>query len=218
MSQNDELDDLLRRLSVPLSDEEKQRRLAIASDELRRQRTLRTAILRENWNAPKRHLLRDELDVSGPWGAKLKQLVDLIGTGCFVGLVGTRGAGKTQLAVEAMKTATERGLSSYYIDATELFLRVKATFENDETELEVMRSLQRPKLLVIDEVWRRGQSDWENRLFFMLLDHRYQAMKDTVLVSTQTREAFTESVGDALASRMNETGGVMECDWPSFRL
>jgi hypothetical protein len=38
-----------------------------------------------------------------------------------------------------------------------------------------------------------------------------------VLVGNLTVAAFAEVVGDSIVSRMQETGGALVCDWPSYR-
>jgi DNA replication protein DnaC len=133
--------------------------------------------------------------------------------------VGTRGNGKTQMAVEAMRTATQRLLSAQYHTAISVFSRIKATFRKDskESEDDIVRALLKPKLLVLDEVGKRGESDWENTLFFSIVDKRYGDMTDTILVANLEPTAFGECIGASLASRMNQTGGFILADWPSRR-
>jgi len=50
-----------------------------------------------------------------------------------------------------------------------------------------------------------------------LIDYRYSQMRDTVIISNLKREAFTASMGASVVSRMIEAGGIIECNWPSFR-
>src|SRR5262245_8606127 len=69
--------------------------------------------LRARWNAPLRQLSKTDLDRGGEWGKAETALLDKITTGFLVALIGTRGSGKTQLAVELMRAATNRLRSSY---------------------------------------------------------------------------------------------------------
>lgn len=176
--------------------------------------------LRVEWNAPNRQLSNKEIDRSGAWGAKESELRKILGTGFLVALVGGRGPGKTQMGVELMKHATEQLQSAYYDTLTGLFLDIKATFKNDsrETEGDVVHKMVKPSLLVIDEVGKKSDSEWENRIFFEIVDRRYREMRDTLLIANYTKEQFVESIGDSLASRMQETGGIVECNWESYRL
>jgi DNA replication protein DnaC len=181
-------------------------------------RISRQDALRHDWNAPKRHF-NATVDRKGAWGEKLAMIESQLGKGRIFGLIGTRGNGKTQLAVEVMRTATERLMSAYYETAVMIFSRLKATFRPDatETEIKVIEQLRSHKLLVIDEIGKRGESAWENNLLFGLVDKRYNDMTDTILIANLEPAQFAECVGESLSSRMNETGGLIIADWPSRR-
>jgi DNA replication protein DnaC len=183
-------------------------------------RQIQVNSVRLGWNAPARQTRKEDIDRSGAWGKKESELVKMLGTGFLVALVGGRGPGKTQMGIELMKKATSDLRPSYYQTLTGLFLEIKATFKNDsrETEEDLMDRMVKPSLLVIDEVGRKSDGDWENRMFFELVDRRYRAMKDTLLIANHTKDQFLETIGESLASRMQETGGIIECNWESYRL
>ncbi len=225
MSENisDLMDDALERMTKRLhsmTPEEKA--------EIERQRIESEAFYRKNqldnvrsgWNAPERHLKRKDVDRTGAWGTKEAELEKMLGKGFLVALVGGRGPGKTQMGVELMKKTTESLHRAYYDTLTGLFLRIKATFKKDSrnTEDDVVREMTQPSLLVLDEISRRSDSDWENRVLYEIIDHRYREMNDTLLIANQTKEQFIEAIGESLASRMQETGGIIECTWQSYRL
>ncbi len=182
------------------------------------ERPERTLALRANWNAPKRHVLGNPCR-NGPWGKKLATLQARLGKGILIGLVGNRGVGKTQLAVELMKWVTSHGESALFRTAMELIMRFKDTYRQDseEGELAVLRIHRRPALLVIDEIARRGQTEWENNMLFELLNQRYADMTDTILICNLGMAEFEASLGPSIVSRMQEGGGIIECNWPSFR-
>lgn len=175
--------------------------------------------LRLGWNAPNRQLANREIDRSGAWGTKESELRKILGTGFLVALVGGRGPGKTQMSVELMKHATSKLQSAYYDTLTGLFLDIKATFKKDsrDTEGEVVQKMVKPSFLVIDEVGKKSDGEWENRIFFEIIDRRYREMRDTLLISNHAKEQFVQAIGESLASRMQETGGIVECTWESFR-
>jgi DNA replication protein DnaC len=101
----------------------------------------------------------------------------------------------------------------------EFFISIKSSFRrsSETSEDDVLESLASPKLLVIDEVQERSESAWEDRLLTFLVNQRYNAMKDTILIANLTKAEFAQSVGASIVSRLNETGGIIECAWPSFR-
>ncbi len=178
-----------------------------------------TSVL-EDGRPPRRHLVR-KIDRSEcvAWVETEKIITSRLGTGCLIALIGEYGSGKTQLAVEAMRNTAFSFRSCLYCTAVEFLLRVKATYKDfsQESELEVLMDHAKPRLLVIDEVGKRAETEWENRLLYELINRRYNDMKDTILITNQEGQRLEESIGKALVSRMNETGGIIECNWPTFR-
>jgi len=168
---------------------------------------------------PKRQLANLDLDRSGAWGQKHQKIGSMLGTGFIVALIGHRGNGKTQMAVELIRRCAQDGKRSLYATATEFFMDIKATYRQDakESERNVIQRYGQPALLVLDEIGKRGETDWEDRLLFELVDRRYRDVKDTLLLSNQEGAQFEAAVGAAITSRLNETGGIVECDWESFR-
>jgi DNA replication protein DnaC len=63
----------------------------------------------------------------------------------------------------------------------------------------------------------RGETPWEDRLLTHLIDRRYASEKDTLLITNQSKESFIQSIGPSAASRIVEVGGIVTCDWPSYR-
>jgi DNA replication protein DnaC len=177
------------------------------------------------WNAPKRHV--DFIPPKPPttydqtiWTEKLHALQDQQGNGFMVALVGGRGNGKTQIGVELMRRATRDGFSAYYTTTTEVFMRIKDSYQprESETEAQIVKDLVSYQCLVVDEFGKRGESRWENNMLFLVLDKRYNATGlDTLLIDNRSQVEFEKAAGPSLCSRMNETGGIIECNWGSFR-
>lgn len=140
-----------------------------------------------------------------------------MGTGFIVALLGGRGVGKTQMAVAACREMAEREKSFLYCTAMDIFLDIKDSFRKGGSERDALKNFIRPALLVIDEVQERGETPWEDRLLTHIIDKRYAAERDTLLISNQTKDAFVESIGQSVASRIAEAGGIAVFDWASFR-
>jgi len=219
------LEDRIARMQASfdaLTPEEKERRNQAVEEHARRQKwehhAASVAALRQNWNAPKRQLSSQTLH-DGPWGEMFASVVSKLGSGFLIALTGTHGPGKTKMGVELMKASTENLRSAKYMTATEFFIAIKTTYRKDseESEESVLEAHARPRLLVIDEIGKRSENEWEDRLLFELVDRRYRDMTDTLLISNADKAEFTKSIGASLASRMNETGGIIECKWESFR-
>lgn len=186
--------------------------------ELERKRVESETLLARS-GAPKRHLSVKNIKTDGPWGKTVDD-IKRYDQGFLAALIGTRGCGKTMIAVELMRyTLMAHQRATHYYTATEFFLEIKATYRPDSktTELDVIEAFAKPYLLVIDEFGQRGETPWENRLLFELINRRYNDMKNTLLISNQAPEAFMSAIGPSLASRMKETGGIIHCNWESFR-
>lgn len=182
-------------------------------------RTAKVKALIDAAEFPLRHLSCTPL-MDGPWGAKFKELQMKLGTGRLLALIGTRGNGKTQLAVALGLDQIRTHLkAARFTTATAFFMAIKSTYKPTATddEAEIIREFAKPPLLLIDEIGKRGGSEWENNLLFELLNRRYNDEKDTILIDNRTVQEFTETIGPSLASRMNEGGGVVHCDWETFR-
>lgn len=174
------------------------------------------------WTAakvPLRHAEAQALDRSGPWGQTFEKLRSKLGNGFLIALIGTRGSGKTQLGVELIRHEVTRLVPAAFSSTTRFLMAIKATYRKDskESEEDVLDLYRKPALLVLDELGRRGETDWEDRLLFELLNDRYNAVKDTLLISNHTPADFEASVGPSLVSRINETGGIIDCAWGSYR-
>lgn len=175
--------------------------------------------LRENWCAPERNLRCEKPDISGKWGNLNILLTEKRGIGFLYALYGINGGGKTQIAVEAMRRTTANGQTALYLTATDFFLAVKATYrkESIETEQDVIKRYRKPSLLVIDEIDKRGETEWEQNLLFCLINKRYNDVVDTILIANAAKPELDKSLGKSIVSRLNEAGGMIHCDWPSRR-
>jgi len=176
------------------------------------------------WDAstvPARYAQTPEADKSpnGAWSEKLEKFSAMLGNGCMLSFIGNRGSGKTHLAAELIRRTCANGRSARYIRAMTFFIEVKDTYGNDSTfgEKDIIERYMRPHLLVIDELQERGATEWEDRLLVHLMDLRYGAKLDTILISNLTRKQLETSLGPSVVDRMRETGGITELNWSSLR-
>lgn len=161
----------------------------------------------------------------GEWAMKAEILHNHIAScdGCLVALVGPRGTGKTQMATVAaakyQKRMIPKGLVGIarYVRTMEFFMAVKDAYASSTSERDAFEPYTRPRLLVLDEVQVRNESKWEDNALTYLVDTRYGDCKKTILISNQTPEGFSESMGDSIMSRLSESGSVILCNWKSFR-
>jgi DNA replication protein DnaC len=138
---------------------------------------------------------------------------------CLV-LSGTPGSGKTHLAVAVLKSVMAKGATGRYATVMGMLGRIKATYGKDpsETERQAVEAFVAPDLLVLDEVARQTDSNYEHMQVFHVLNTRYNEGKPTVLVSNLSGRELRGFLGEAVWDRLREQGGqVLACDWESHR-
>ena len=182
-------------------------------------------LMGEAWRSadvPKRHQKQVTADPHSlfPWSKKLTMLRVRLGSGFLIALLGTRGTGKTQLAAELIRYRiwTAEDKRCLYTRAADIFIAIREAYRRDGPgeQDQILRFVE-PQLLVIDEVNIRGNSAWEDSLLGSLIDKRYGDTSDTLLISNQLEEDFRHTIGESIYSRLAETGGIVVCDWGSFR-
>lgn len=166
---------------------------------------------------PLRHSQRNEF-LGKEWNEKFDSVFSKIGTGALFAFRGDRGTGKTQMACEiAKKTINQLRKTSLYTTAMDIFIEFKVAYKTHETEKAIIADFLKPQLLIVDEITQRGETEWENRLFSHILDKRYCARKDTIVIGNLKPEVLSGNLGESVVSRLNETGGIVNFDWKSFR-
>jgi DNA replication protein DnaC len=167
-------------------------------------------------DVPLRHArFRARQSTSPEWSAKLGTIKPMIGTGFLIALCGGRGPGKTQLAVELIRSVCYADKAALYRRLMEFFIDIKATYNNraEQTESEVIDLYAAPALLVLDEAHERGGTAWEGSLLNLLIDRRYAAMQDTIIIANLTRAELPDALGPSIMRRLDDTGGIVECGW-----
>lgn len=153
------------------------------------------------------------------WTAQWEKLKKELDTGVIAVIIGTRGAGKTQMAVCAIRVMCKKLKASKYVKAMSFFLDVRRSYSKgaEKTEHEVIAEFLAPALLVIDAIENRSDTPFENLLLNYLIDLRYDGMKDTILIGNLTEADFAASMGVSIVDRIHECGVKIVCNWTSFR-
>lgn len=155
------------------------------------------------------------------WAAEFCSAFDIVlETGRCGVFSGAPGTGKTLLSVGMLRHVLDKGGTGYYTTVMDMLGRIKDTYNRaaKETEQAVVKVLTSVDLLVIDEVGRALDSNYEQAQFFRILDLRYRHLKPVILVSNLAREALLKFLGDALVDRLQESGGAIHnFDWASQR-
>jgi DNA replication protein DnaC len=178
--------------------------------------------------APERHKnqcqdLRGNLD----WFDARDAVLEAVDNSGMVALIGSPGAGKTQIGVLAIRHVC---LTLYkpcrYESMGDLFALIRTAYGPSATksEMDVIGEFVTPHLLVIDEIDKRAGTENESRLLHRILDKRYRAMKPTLLIGNvatpQALKLLLDGPGEGIGplfDRLRETGGIVEAFGWSFR-
>lgn len=138
-------------------------------------------------------------------------------SGIFLGAPGT---GKTHLGIGLLRHVVEKGGTGLYVTAMSMLGRIKDTYGRHahESEAQVIEQFASVDLLVVDEVGKQLDSNYEQAQFFRILDLRYQNLRPTLLVSNLPAKALRDFLGESVVDRMREAGGrICVFDWASQR-
>lgn len=148
-------------------------------------------------------------------------LVDRLGAGAGLLFFGTKGTGKTTLAMlvaqEAMRL--ERTVAIY--TAPELLGRFHATYRGDstQTELDLMERLAAVDLLVLDDIAVARQSDWVLERLYAVINRRYEDERSIVVTAdVESPEGLGDHIGPRTASRLLEMCEAIPLFGPDYRI
>lgn len=176
-------------------------------------------LLLKDSNIPRRYSIPMLSSCNGHcgWAAAFNRarfFVESKTTGNMVVLCGARGTGKTQMACELMRHAASLSYFCRYDVLQDYLDKVRSTWHTADNHAELYQS---PRLVVLDEIAKAGDSAWVESRLFHLVNARYNDLKHTVLITAAQPADIEAIVGPSVADRINEGGTVIHLNWPSFR-
>lgn len=134
-------------------------------------------------------------------------------------LLGGVGTGKTHLACSIANEIAKRGYNSVFRSVAELIRSIRACWgSGGKEEAELIEFYKNVDLLIIDEVGVQAGSDNERNILFDIINGRYEEMKPTILISNETIDGFTRTVGQRIASRLQQDGIFLPFSWSDYRV
>ncbi len=138
-------------------------------------------------------------------------------------LYGGTGVGKTHLVAGMVRYLTlEKGFSARFVDFFALIQQIKAGFSTQDSEARIIAELDRPDILVIDELGKGRATEWERTVVDSLIAQRYNSGK-TLFITTNydVREdklgSLSERVGPRVMSRLYEMCEFYALDGDDYR-
>lgn len=195
-----------------------------------RERKARTEQLWRDATVPDRHrLFIEEGTPMAPDRIEVGKLLKFcLGSGFIYGLWGKPDVGKTQVAVGLIRCVVVDGspyklsvAAAKYLHAASLFGALQKAIV--DADIEAARAYYAAfPLLVIDEIGKTAvssgsTSDFARQELELLLDKRSANLRDTLLLSNMTEASFRAELGTGPCSRMQQAGGFIHMDGPSFR-
>ena len=193
-------------------DKEEKERERAAFEAARQRLAERIEFYLRRRGVPRRFLHARISDFPQSWG-KLKESIE----GVF--LTGSRGVGKTHLAVALMREAMlaagpVKYLDTYKIDlrklplfvsVPELLLEIRDTYnDNGASEKEIIDRYSWVDVLVLDDlgVEKQKPSEWALRTLYIIIDRRYREDLRTIITSNLGIDEVEEKLDDRIASRI----------------
>lgn len=96
-------------------------------------------------------------------------------------LIGNSGVGKTHLATSIGIAAAKKRVSTYFIKCQDLIDQLKKAYFENKLDLRI-KHFCKYKLLIIDEIGYLPIGELEAKMFFQLIDKRYEK-KSTIVTS-----------------------------------
>jgi DNA replication protein DnaC len=118
---------------------------------------------------------------------------------------GTKGTGKTTLAMLVAQEAMRHNRTVAVYTAPDLLGHFHATYRGDSTdsELQLMERLAAVDLLVLDDIAVARQNDWVLERFYAVVNRRYEDERSIIVTAeVESPAALSEHIGARTASRL----------------
>ena len=166
------------------------------------------------------------------------------GSGAGLLIMGPCGAGKTHLAVSALRQIVLRGHTGLFYDYRELLKEIQDSYnpENQSTELGVLEPVLTADVLLLDDLGASKPSPWALETVGHILNSRYNERRITLLttnyldstgstlsagrttrlpsgqaVSPAREDSLTDRLGMRIRSRLYEMCRTVELFAPDYR-
>ncbi len=135
-------------------------------------------------------------------------------------LIGNSGVGKTHLATSIGIAAARKRHSTYFIKCHDLIINLKKAFLENRLEARI-KHYSKYRVLIIDEIGYLPIGEKEAKMFFQLIDKRYES-KSTIITSninlSNWNEVFVDSLlASAILDRLVHHSHIINITGNSYR-
>lgn len=170
----------------------------------------------------------DDFDFKFASGVPKKQVFEL-STLAFIErkenivLLGPSGVGKTHIASSLGYKATQAGIKTRFISASDLVLQLSTAQRQGKYKQVIQRSVQAPRLLIIDEIGYLPFNAQESKLLFEVIAKRYE--KGSVILTSnlpfgQWGQIFAgdTALTSAMLDRILHHSHILQIKGESYRI
>ncbi len=130
--------------------------------------------------------------------------------------MGAAGLGKTHLAIAILKELTLRkGVDCKFVDFFNLLADIRQGFSEDRSELDWIAPHIRAKVLVIDELAKGRNTEWELTVLDQIISQRYNS--DDKITLFTTNYGLEMDNGNKSAAKSSGNGDRVDTDRSDFR-
>ncbi len=170
----------------------------------------------------------DEFDFQFASGVPKKQVNELASLSFIerqenIVMLGPSGVGKTHIAVALGYKAVQAGIKTRFISASDLILQLSTAQRQGKYKQVMQRSVQAPRLLIIDEIGYLPFSAEEAKLLFDVVAKRYE--KGSIILTSnlpfgQWGQVFANDTAltSALLDRVLHHSHILQIKGESYRI
>lgn len=135
--------------------------------------------------------------------------------------LGSSGVGKTHLATSIGIAAAKKRTSTYFIKCHDLILNLKKAQSENRLETR-LKHYRKYKLLIIDEIGYLPINEEDAKLFFQLIDMRYE-LRSTIFTTNANFKSWSDifqdpKIANAILDRVLHHASVINIVGDSYRL
>lgn len=150
----------------------------------------------------------------------VKDIDNVLETGKSIVFVGLTGTGKTHLAISTGFEFMRQNKTCLYSTVKAALNLLRSSWNTSEgiSEIEAIKRLVEPDLLILDEVGVQSGTEAERNSIYEFMNGRYEEMKPTIVISNCDKSEIESFLGERIIDRLRQGGGeVITFNWESYR-